>query len=177
MQDNLPGSQHIDGPDCWCRPTLYFTMDGFDGVWLHHEPDGSYPPPELLIEAIVVICLSIGNNMTNFTDNQPAETFEANIGDLHAIYEDMQDEPDPVHNDGPDMMLVVIDDIQARRQIGMLRYGTPLQAFNGRSSLRDAYWEAIDLAVYLRTKIYEEEHPDLTKEEAADEAKNDLRQS
>ena len=33
----------------------------------------------------------------------------------------------------------------------------PLQAFNGRDSLKDAYEEALDLCVYLRTAIYEKD--------------------
>lgn len=38
----------------------------------------------------------------------------------------------------------------------MRKYGTYLQAFNGRNSLRDAYDEALDLCMYLRQKIEEE---------------------
>jgi len=34
---------------------------------------------------------------------------------------------------------MVIADIEARRQVGVQRYGTALQAHNGRDALRDAY--------------------------------------
>jgi hypothetical protein len=50
---------------------------------------------------------------------------------------------------------MVIADITERRQVGIARYGTPLQAHNGRDALRDAYEEALDLACYLRQMIAE----------------------
>lgn len=50
---------------------------------------------------------------------------------------------------------LVIEDMQARDQLGRERYGTPLQAGNGRDALVDAYEEALDLAVYLRQAIAE----------------------
>lgn len=38
---------------------------------------------------------------------------------------------------------------------GRRKYGTPLQAHNGRDPLVDAYQEALDLCVYLRQAIAE----------------------
>lgn len=52
---------------------------------------------------------------------------------------------------------MVIADITARRQVGIQRYGTALQAHNGRDMLRDAYEEALDLAIYLRGVLEERE--------------------
>jgi hypothetical protein len=46
-------------------------------------------------------------------------------------------------------------DMAARDQEGRRKYGTPLQPHNGRDTLIDAYQEALDLSVYLRTAIYE----------------------
>jgi len=51
----------------------------------------------------------------------------------------------------------VIDDMQKRDVVGRERYGTPLQATNGRDALVDAYQEALDLVVYLRQAIEERE--------------------
>lgn len=51
---------------------------------------------------------------------------------------------------GEDTYARVIADIQARKEIGLQRYGTLLQAFNGRDALLDAYQEALDLCQYLR---------------------------
>lgn len=50
---------------------------------------------------------------------------------------------------------MVRTDLDAREQVGIDRYGTSLQAHNGRDALRDAYEEALDLACYLRQAIAE----------------------
>lgn len=54
---------------------------------------------------------------------------------------------------------LVIADMQERDRLGMERYGKPLVANNGRDALRDAYEEALDLAVYLRQAIEERDTP------------------
>ncbi len=41
-------------------------------------------------------------------------------------------------------------DMRERDAAGRQKYGTPLQAENGRDHLVDAYQEALDLCVYLR---------------------------
>jgi hypothetical protein len=66
-------------------------------------------------------------------------------------------EPAPQHNDGPSMHDLVIADMQSRKEFGLQKYGTILQAHNGRNALRDAYEEVLDLAVYLRQKLEEED--------------------
>jgi hypothetical protein len=65
------------------------------------------------------------------------------------------DQPDPVPNDSPSLWRLVIEDMEQRERVGMVRYGTPLQVHNGRDALVDAYQEALDLAVYLRQAIEE----------------------
>lgn len=65
------------------------------------------------------------------------------------------DQPMPVVNDHPDIQTLVLRDIATRREVGIDRYGTALQPFNGRDMLLDAYEEAIDLAIYLRGLLYE----------------------
>ena len=42
-----------------------------------------------------------------------------------------------------------------RDRVGRETYGTPLQAFNGRDALLDAYHECLDMAVYLKQAIIE----------------------
>jgi hypothetical protein len=59
------------------------------------------------------------------------------------------DQPLPVVNDRPDIQSMVIADIEARR------YGTALQAHNGRDMLRDLYEELLDAATYIRGVIEE----------------------
>lgn len=66
----------------------------------------------------------------------------------------------PVGNDHPVIFDLVKADLDARLALGVKRYGQPLQPFNGRDALRDAYEEALDLAVYLRQALYEQTHPD-----------------
>lgn len=45
-----------------------------------------------------------------------------------------------------DMMII---ELLQRKQVGIKRYGTPLQAHNGRNPLRDALEESIDQSLYL----------------------------
>jgi hypothetical protein len=52
---------------------------------------------------------------------------------------------------------LVLNDIKQRDAFGEKKYGTRLQPFNGRKQLRDVYEELLDMVVYLRTLIYEEE--------------------
>lgn len=63
----------------------------------------------------------------------------------------------PVVNDSPSVQSQVIADIEKRIELGIVRYGTALQPFNGRNMLKDAYEEALDLAVYLRGALIEQE--------------------
>lgn len=65
-------------------------------------------------------------------------------------------EPKPIKNNNIPVWEQVIHDMQERNQIGIKRYKTPLQTFNGRNALIDAYQEALDLSVYLKQRILEE---------------------
>lgn len=65
-------------------------------------------------------------------------------------------QPMPTANDEPDVQSAVIADVEARRLVGIARYGTALQPHNGRNALLDAYEEALDLAMYLKQRLIEE---------------------
>jgi len=69
--------------------------------------------------------------------------------------ERIKDQPEPVRSDRPPIWDMVIEDMRARDAVGLERYGTPLQGFNGRDALVDAYQEALDLCVYMRQAIWE----------------------
>lgn len=72
---------------------------------------------------------------------------------------DVESQPDPKPNQSRPVWDMVIEDMRARDQVGRKRYGTPLQAGNGRDALRDAYEESLDLCVYLRQAIAERDGP------------------
>ena len=67
------------------------------------------------------------------------------------------EQPMPIPNGRPSVQGLVRADLEERERVGVQRYGTPLQAHNGRDALRDAYEEALDLACYLRQAIEERE--------------------
>lgn len=67
-------------------------------------------------------------------------------------------QPLPVGNDLPVIHELVKADIQARLDFGIAKYGQPLQPFNGRDALRDAYEELLDAAVYIRQAMYERDN-------------------
>ncbi len=66
-------------------------------------------------------------------------------------------EQEPPKPSEGDVWLLVLKDMEARRQLGIQKYGTPVQPGNGRDALVDAYQEALDLCVYLRQAIAERE--------------------
>lgn len=74
-------------------------------------------------------------------------------------FKHVEEQPAPVANDLPAVWGLVMKDMIDRDQTGRQRYGVPLQPHNGRDALRDAYEEALDLAVYLRQAIYERDNP------------------
>lgn len=64
-------------------------------------------------------------------------------------------EPPPKSNDSRPIWELVVEDMKERDHVGRKKYGTPLQAGNGRAPMIDAYQEALDLCVYLRQAIEE----------------------
>lgn len=74
-------------------------------------------------------------------------------------YTDSQ--PPPIKNDQPAIQDLVIADIEARKANGIRKYGTTLQAFNGRDALVDAYQEALDLCQYLRQLLEERDNAEI----------------
>lgn len=75
-------------------------------------------------------------------------------------------QPTPKQNVNEAVWDLVISDMKDRDQVGRERYGTPLQGFNGRDALVDAYQESLDLVVYLRQAIWER---DFSKDECVTE--------
>ena len=65
-------------------------------------------------------------------------------------------EPPPIKNDNESVWDLVIRDMQARDAFGREKYKVPLQCFNGRKALKDAYEESLDQTVYLRQALEEQ---------------------
>jgi hypothetical protein len=64
-------------------------------------------------------------------------------------------QPPPIATQGPlvkDLLIADIEELCARRQT---KYGTHLQAGNGRDALRDLYEELVDAALYIKQAIME----------------------
>lgn len=61
----------------------------------------------------------------------------------------------PQPSSAPASWDLVITDMKARDAFGTQKYNQQLQPHNGRDALKDAYQEALDLCVYLRTALYE----------------------
>ena len=57
--------------------------------------------------------------------------------------------------------VIVLDlvkkDLEDRAIMGNEKYGTYLMTHNGRNALMDAYQECLDLAMYLRQLLFEQE--------------------
>lgn len=69
-------------------------------------------------------------------------------------------EPPPT---SPDETLPIVHelvraDILSRLEFGIAKYGTPLRPRNSRNPIKDAYEECLDMAVYLRQALWEQEN-------------------
>lgn len=105
---------------------------------MHYDEDRVRPEPEPDVEEYFA-----ARNMTFSGINALAK--EHGFG-----------EPEPKKVEGPSMHDLVIVDMARRKEFGLAKYGTILQAGNGRNALQDAYEEVLDLAVYLRQRIEED---------------------
>lgn len=65
------------------------------------------------------------------------------------------DQPPPILNASRDIQSLVIEDMEARRALGIKRYGTALKAHNGRDALVDLYEELLDAVMYAKQAIVE----------------------
>lgn len=68
---------------------------------------------------------------------------------------DIHEQRPPTPNESRPVWELVVEDMLARDQLGRERYGTPLQAFNGRRPLVDVYQELLDAVVYTKQELLE----------------------
>lgn len=73
-----------------------------------------------------------------------AET-ERRIGEMYCH--------DSGRNRDAEILRSIVDDMRARHEFGVAKYGVPLVAKNDRDHLVDAYQELLDGIVYLRAEI------------------------
>ncbi len=73
-------------------------------------------------------------------------------------------EPQPTGN-GRKVLDEVLRDLTLRAETGKEKYGTYLRTDNGRDALVDAYQEALDLCMYLKQKLMENEQNGQIREE------------
>lgn len=67
-----------------------------------------------------------------------------------------EDQPLPERRDDlPAIQDLVLADIEARKALGIQRYGQLLKAHDGRDNLRDLYEELMDACIYARKALYE----------------------
>lgn len=85
--------------------------------------------------------------------SQPTWAKSMNGDDVMSVSNTYQ--PKPKKNQLKPIWELVIEDMKKRDEFGRKKHKTPLQPFNGRSALIDAYQEALDLVVYLRQAIEE----------------------
>lgn len=111
-----------------------------------HKPPPPPPPLTVSYDLVNNKCVQVTGSEGEFKS----------LGDCEArIKHGVADQPAPKPTTGTPVWELVIADMKARDKTGRKRYGTPLQAHNGRDALVDAYQEALDLSVYLRTAIEE----------------------
>lgn len=113
----------------------------------HHKDEGCPNTAECICECSTC-------KRAWFADGRPRMNADGKIVTENSI----QDQPPPKQNASKPIWNLVIADMQERDKVGRERYGTPLQAHNGRDALIDAYQEALDLVVYLRQAIEERDH-------------------
>lgn len=134
---------HSHGLASW----LYEAGQREEAVWLEDEEGAAvYLWPrstevDLTTRIVTVTGWAVPSHLASRASMDPARLSE------------LQDDPTP--NEGPHVHDLVVEDVKARKALGVERYGTPLQAHNGRDALRDAYEEALDLACYLRQALEE----------------------
>lgn len=130
-------------------------------LWDHQASE--YPPSEIgrAAAAAVTCCARELRSRLSDLPAAPCRRCSNNVCSEH------QPTPPTDHDRAaPSVQELVRRDISTRERIGIERYGTALYLHNGRNAIRDAYEEALDLAMYLRQALAEalptEEQPEPT---------------
>lgn len=84
-------------------------------------------------------------------------------------------QPKPKKNKQKHIADLVIKDIKDRKKVGIEHYGMPLQPFNGRDALQDAYEELLDLAQYIKQVLVEQETQRVTLDDFCDSLMKEIK--
>ncbi len=76
-------------------------------------------------------------------------------GGQRDLFDEWTTQPAPKKTEGAHIADLVCVDIRYRKEQGIKKYGTPLQAGNGRDALQDLYEELLDACQYLKQAIIE----------------------
>ena len=83
--------------------------------------------------------------------------------DEEYVYNDLVELTHSIANLNSISLNVLVEECYKRDELGLQRYGTRLQPFNGRDSLKDALQEILDLLVYMKNVVLEKEMKNVTK--------------
>jgi hypothetical protein len=126
-------------------------MCNWDDNWVPSRPSGT------TVEVHTQTAVRDASTVAAAFSSLLAPASPASVAAPRQVAVDEQAAPTP-RPDLPDIWELVMQDMHARAEAGFHRYGSRLRPFNSRVPLVDAYQEALDLAVYLRQKIWEDEH-------------------
>lgn len=137
--------------DCWPEKTLYCREPELPEGWTWRWCWGS----DWVLTNGVIVLKREDWFKYKFGDAEPAQRFEPFVS---------VEDSDPAtakqsapKGKGNPILGMVLADLTNRALEGKEKYGEPLLANNGRNALWDAYQEALDLAMYLRQAIDEQE--------------------
>lgn len=148
-----------------------------DNDWHHHEGDfgpDTHAKPQARAQEEDETYEGFGCDDPLWDEN-PSEICAAAASEGKVLdFPSTLDQPEPVANDSDAVWPQVVDelwglelpvpptiihaleyDMLDRHEVGIKRYGTALQPYNGRDALTDAYAEALDQTVYLKQAFIE----------------------
>lgn len=133
-----------------------FLSQGFSGAWFWHEFN-----PEIgdcayfSVKGKYTIHIA-GEILGDWRDTLEKRPEQAEFEPLVSVEDAATSKQPAPKGSGNPILGMVLADLTNRALEGKEKYGEPLLAHNGRNPLWDAYQEALDLAMYLRQAIEEQ---------------------
>lgn len=121
---------------CWCFACTKCSLFTKEGTCLFYNEIGFIPD--------------------NMTDNH-FKLFSCCVHNHEHDADSVCKQTTPPHDGTTRVLDCVIDDLKSRAEMGKEKYGHYLETNNGRNALQDAYEEALDLCMYMKQKLLEEQ--------------------